>query len=192
MFFGALDDGFECPNCHKLSFAFQFARPAMVRDEATLELIHRLKYGRQVHLARPLGGLAFEAFADPRLEIALHGGWPLVPVPLHRGRLRHRHFNQAGEIARVLGEHTGLAVVDALERRKATETQTQLSRRQRMKNLQGAFALSRRGRKWLEGRPPGAVIVDDVLTTGATVNACAKVLRRAGLRRIVVVTVMRG
>lgn len=192
MFFGEIDDGFECPNCHKLSFAFQFARPAMVRDDPTLELIHRLKYGRQIHLAEPLGGLAFEAFADPRLEIALRGGWPLVPVPLHRRRLRHRYFNQAAEIARVLGKHTGLPVIEALRRNKATETQTQLSRKQRMKNLQGAFGLSGKGRNLLKGKPAGVVIVDDVLTTGATVNACAKVLRRAGLRRIVVVTVMRG
>jgi competence protein ComFC len=192
MFHGEIDDAFECPNCHKVRFAFQFARPAMVRDESTLELVHRLKYGRQIHLAEPLGNLAFEAFKDPRLAVARDGGWPLVPVPLHPRRLRDRHFNQAAEIARVVGRLAGLPVIEALRRVRETDTQTRLSRKQRMENLRGAFEVSRGGRKWLDGRPPGAVIVDDVLTTGSTVNACARVLRRAGLRRLVVVTVMRG
>jgi predicted amidophosphoribosyltransferase len=61
-----------------------------------------------------------------------------------------------------------------------------------MANLRGAFELSRSGRRWLDGRPKGAVLVDDVLTTGSTVNECARVLKRAGLRRVLVVTVMRG
>ena len=189
---GRIDATFECPNCHQLSFAFQFARPAMVRDDATLELIHRLKYGRQIHLAEALGGLASEAFRDPRLAPALAGGWPLVPVPLHRKRLRHRHFNQAAEIARVIGKLKGLPVIEALKRIRETDTQTQLSRKQRMANLRGAFQPTRIGLRWLASRPKGAVLVDDVLTTGSTVNECARVLKRAGLRRILVVTVMRG
>ena len=79
------------------------------RDDRTLELIHRLKYGREIHLAAELGRLARESFADPRLAPALDGSWPLVPVPLHRKRLRHRHFNQAAEIARVLAGAQRLA-----------------------------------------------------------------------------------
>lgn len=192
MFPGEIDGDFKCPNCDQLSFAFEFTRPAMVRDEATLDLIHRLKYRRQIHLAATLGSLACEAFADPRLAVALDGVWPLVPVPLHRRRMRHRHFNQAGEIARVVGMRMGLPVIDALKRTRETTTQTQLSRRQRMENLRGAFEVSRVGGKWLESKPPGAVLIDDVLTTGSTVNACARALRQAGLRRVVVVTVMRG
>jgi ComF family protein len=189
---GKIDGPFDCPNCHTLSFAFQFARPALIRDDATLDLIHRLKYGRQIHLAGALGWLASEAFQDPRLATALRGGWPLIPVPLHGKRLRHRHFNQAAEIARVIGRHTGLPLIEALKRIRPTDTQTQLSRKQRMANLRGAFELSRSGRRWLDGRPKGAVLVDDVLTTGSTVNECARVLKRAGLRRVLVVTVMRG
>lgn len=192
MFPGEIDGPFECPNCHKVSFAFQFARPALARDDVTLDLIHRLKYQREIHLAECLGTMAWEAFSDPRLGLPLQRRWPLVPVPLHPRRLRQRHFNQAAEIARVLGRESGLPVVDALRRVRETATQTLLSRRERMENLRGAFEINRRGRKWLETRPPGAVIVDDVLTTGSTVNACARVLRKAGLRRLVVVTVMRG
>ena len=192
MFQGQIDGPFACPNCSDLAFAFEFARPAMVRDERTLDLIHRLKYGREIHLAGELGRLAGEAFDDPRLARALAGSWPLVPVPLHRKRLRHRHFNQAEEISRALAEQTGLPVLKALRRTRQTETQTLLSRKQRMENLRGAFVITRHGRRWSQASPDGAVLIDDVLTTGSTVNECAKTLRRAGFRKVLVVTVMRG
>ena len=189
---GRIDGPFECPNCGKLKFSFEFARPAMVRDERTLDMIHRLKYGRELHLARDLGRLAAESFADPRLDEALVGKWPLVPVPLHRRRLQHRHFNQAREIARELALHVGLPVVDALERTRDTGHQTSLTRAQRLENLRGAFVLSRNGQLQIEKSPAGAILVDDVLTTGSTVDECAKTLRRAGFQKILVVTVMRG
>lgn len=189
---GKIDGPFECPNCSGISFAFEFARPAMLRDDRTLDLIHRLKYKRHIHLADTLAGLAARAFCDPRLERALAESWPLVPVPLHRKRLRHRYFNQAAEIARGLSARTGLPVLQALRRIRSTDTQTRLGRKQRMENLRGAFEPTRHGLRWLESGPQGAVIVDDVLTTGSTVNECAKVLRQAGFHRVQVVTVMRG
>lgn len=192
MFEGVIDGPFACPNCSHLKFAFDFARPAMLRDERTLDLIHRFKYGRTIHLAGELGSLTSEAFTDPRLAPALDGGWPLIPVPLHRKRLRERHFNQAAEIARVLSSHTGLNVLHALNRIRPTETQTHLNRKQRLENLRGAFSVTRHGRRWLESSTAGAVLVDDVLTTGSTVHECATTLRRAGFREIFVVTVMRG
>jgi ComF family protein len=192
MFDGKIERSFACPNCKNLSFSFEFARPAMVRDDRTLDLIHRLKYNREIHLAAELGRLASESFADPRLAPALEDGWPLVPVPLHRRRQQWRHFNQAEEIARALSLHTGLPMLHALRRTRRTDTQTQLSRKQRMENLRGAFALTRLGRRWLASKNVGAVLVDDVFTTGSTVHECAKVLRKAGFRRVVVVTVMRG
>lgn len=192
MFQGKIDGPFDCPNCSKLTFAFDFARPAMLRDERTLHMIHRLKYAREIHLARDLGRLAHEAFADPRLALALAESWPLVPVPLHRKRLRHRHFNQAEEISLALARHTGSPVLHALRRSRKTETQTRLTRKQRMANLRGAFEITRKGEQWIESAPGGAVLVDDVLTTGSTVNECARILRKAGFRKICVVTVMRG
>ena len=164
----------------------------MVRDERTLDMIHRLKYGRELHLAKDLGRLAAESFADPRLAEALAENWPLVPVPLHHKRFQHRHFNQAQEISRELAIHTRLPVVDALKRTRATEHQTALTRAQRLENLRGAFVLSRAGHRQIENPPAGAILVDDVLTTGSTVDECAKTLRRAGFQQILVVTVMRG
>jgi len=189
---GIIDRPFSCPNCQDLKFAFDFARPALLKDDRTLELVHRLKYSREIHLAGELGRLAGEAFGDPRLAPALAGSWPLVPVPLHRSRARHRHFNQAAEISRQLSRHTGLPVVHALRRTRSTDTQTLLSRHQRMENLRGAFAITRRGRRRIDAAPGGAVLVDDVLTTGSTVHECANTLRRAGFKQVCVVTVMRG
>jgi competence protein ComFC len=189
---GQIDDPFDCPNCHTLKFAFEFARPATVRDERTLDMIHRLKYTRELHLAKELGHLAVESFADPRLAPALAGNWPLVPVPLHRLRFQHRHFNQAEEISRTISSHLGLPVLKALKRTRATGHQTARTRAQRLENLRGAFEITRAGRRHIARLPDGAILVDDVLTTGATVDECAKTLRRAGFRRIFVVTVMRG
>lgn len=191
-FQGQIDGAFSCPNCRDLKFSFDFARPATSRDSRTLDMIHGLKYQRQIHLARDLGRLASGAFDDPRLAPALAGKWPLIPVPLHRKRFRDRHFNQAEEISRELSRITGLPVLKALRRIRSTEHQTALTRAQRLENLRGAFSVTRAGQKHISHSPVGAVLVDDVFTTGSTVNECAKTLRRAGMREIVVVTVMRG
>ena len=191
-FQGEIDVHFNCPNCSKLKLSFDFARPATVRDDRTLDMIHRLKYGRELHLAADLGRLAAEAFLDPRLAPALAENWPLIPVPLHRKRLQHRHFNQAAEISRFLSRHTGLPVLHALRRTRSTQQQVALTRAQRLENLRGAFTISRKGLQWIAENPAGAVLVDDVLTTGSTVDECAKTLRRAGFQTVSVVTVMRG
>ncbi len=188
-FQGSIEGEFDCPNCSHLKFHFEFARPAMVRDDRTLEMIHRLKYARELHLAKDLGRLAAEAFSDPRLAPALEEKWPLVPVPLHRRRFQHRNFNQAAEIARELSFLTGLPVLHGLERIRATEHQTALTRAQRLENLRGAFRISRTG---LKEKPHGVILIDDVLTTGSTVDECAKTLRKAGIPRVCIVTVMRG
>ncbi|KAB2642736.1 MAG: ComF family protein [Verrucomicrobia bacterium] len=193
-FHGHIEGPFQCPNCGELDFAFGFARPVMLRDERTRLLIHQLKYGRAIHLASELGRLAAEAFDDERLGPALQANWPLVPVPLHRARLQHRNFNQATEIARVVAKHTALPVLAALKRIRRTDTQALLGRRARLNNLRGAFALTSAGRRHLANPASGtgAILIDDVLTTGSTVEACAATLRRAGFKCVLVVTVMRG
>lgn len=191
-FDGRIDGEFTCPNCSGVRFSFEFARPALVRDDRTLDLIHRLKYQHEPHLAGALGTIAREAFDDPRFAPALAGRWPLVPVPLHRTRMRERHYNQAEEIAFALSPLVGLPVMPLLRRSRGTDTQTALGRRQRMENLKGAFAPTRLGRKRAKENPQGVVLVDDVLTTGSTMHECAKTLRKAGFRRVLAVTVMRG
>ena len=192
-FEGQIDSAATCPRCLEEQPAYDFARPALKRSKEALELIHRFKYLREIHLAADLGRIASEAFEDKRLTDALRDGWPLVPVPLHQSRQRKRHFNQAAELARAIGRERGLPVPPLLKRIRFTGSQTKLTREQRRKNLSGAFELTKRGRRWLEQHEPmGVVLVDDVLTTGATVEACAKVLHQAGVDQVAVVTVMRG
>jgi ComF family protein len=127
-----------------------------------------------------------EGFRDPRL----HGQMPsaLVPVPLHPARQREREFNQAEVLASLAGARLGVPVDDCLERTRYTLTQTHFHRDERFENLEGAFAL-RRGAE-VTGRD--LVLVDDVLTTGSTADACARVLREAGASSVVVITVARG
>lgn len=192
-FEGRIDGSFQCPNCRGEKFAFEFARPALPNHPDLLAMIHDLKYRRRIELGHELGRLALRAFDDdPRLEEAVAGKWPLVPVPLHRSRELWRYFNQAEEIARPLARWMGLPLCRALLRTRSTGSQTRLSRAQRLQNLRGAFSLSRHGEKLAAARPEGAVVVDDVFTTGATTDECARVLRKAGIQKVVVVTVMRG
>jgi ComF family protein len=112
----------------------------------------------------------------------------LVPVPLHPTRQREREFNQAEVLASLAGARLGVPVDDCLERTRYTLTQTHFHRDERFENLEGAFAL-RRGAE-VTGRD--LVLVDDVLTTGSTADACARVLREAGASSVVVITVARG
>lgn len=191
-FFGLLDGGIECPNCHGRKLGFKFARPVLRRCEESMELVHRLKYGRRAYLAGELGRIAAEALEDPRFARARAEGWPIVPVPLHRLRLYHRQFNQAAEIARGMARLSGLPVCDALRRVRATSTQTALHRKQRFENLKGAFELTRAGRRLAATRPPGVILLDDVLTTGSTLGTCARVLRKGGCRMVAAVAVVRG
>lgn len=137
-------------------------------------------------LARPLGGLMRAAGAD-----LLRDADCVVPVPLHPWRRLSRGFNQADYLARQLG----LPVVPALWRSRATAPQTGLPAAARRRNVQNAFTLSpllsRASReRWVADRT--VVLVDDVRTTGATLNACAAVLMRAGAREIRALTVARA
>lgn len=192
MFEGNINSDFFCPNCRDLTYAFRFARPVLWNSDNARSLIHGLKYERNLYLARDLARIASEAFEDPRLTIAREQRWTLVPVPLHWKREQDRHYNQSHEIARHLGVLLGLPVVQALKRSRATPTQTHLTRKQRLQNLSGSIELSQAGKRLLPAETKGIVLIDDVFTTGATVQECARVLTRNQHENVVVVTVMRG
>ena len=147
-------------------------------DGPARRLVHRLKYGDRLELARALG--AWMARAGDGL---LSEGDLLVPVPLHRVRLARRRFNQSVLLARVVSKHCGLPLdLDVLERAKQTPPQVGLTRTQRGLNMQGAFRVAPERRLSIEGR--AVVLVDDVLTSGATANAAARALLRGGARRV--------
>lgn len=188
---------FRCANCADLDLAFDFAVGACRNEGLARELIHRFKYGKQHHLCRLLGGLLGQVFEEERLEASLESGerWTLVPVPLHRKRLRERGFNQAEELCRVLrrARPGAFDLSNALRRTRYTGRQAVLDREDRLTNLKDAFALagSRRIRAGIAGR--SVLLVDDVLTTGATASECARVLVEDGdAAKVVVITVVRG
>jgi ComF family protein len=191
-FDGRIDDTFDCPHCNNLQFSFEFARPVLRRDPRALDLVHRLKYQREIHLARSLGSLALEALDDPRFARAIAENWPLVPVPLHRSRARKRHFNQAHELARMIANLADLPLLPCLQRIRPTGTQTALGRKARQKNLKGAFRIRRHLFRPLPAPENGAILVDDVFTTGSTLHECATILRKAGCPSVIAITLLRG
>jgi ComF family protein len=152
-----------------------------------LDVIHRWKYSRAYWFEPFLTNLLLrEAVPALRAE----GRDLIVPMPLHRDKEAEREFNQAERLAGALGKATGLPVGRDLVRRvRATATQTKLSRRERAENMRGAFKAGA-GEKLARRRR--IVLVDDVLTTGATASACARILKRAGAADVCVWTVARG
>ena len=185
-FEGDITTRFECGNCRQIEFYFQSARAAVAARGMVLDVVHRYKYGRAVWFEPFLADLLIRQ-AAPALSPS---AWDvIVPVPLHPLKQREREFNQAERLAGQLGAATGIPVDSRLLKRiEPTRTQTLLTREERARNVARAFGL-RGGR---EVRKTRIVLIDDVFTTGATVNACAKILRRNGSGEICVWTVARG
>jgi len=151
-------------------------------DGVLRDVIHALKYEGRRSLAEPLARRI-----RSRCSAVLDGADIAVPVPLHPSRRRQRGFNQALDLSRRLG----IPVTQALRRVRPTITQTALSEEERRRNVSAAFAPSRR---WFARRPVAGrivVLVDDVSTTGATLNECALVLRALGAREVRAVTAAR-
>jgi competence protein ComFC len=183
---GEITTPFECANCRDQKLYFRFARSAARAAGTMLEVIHRYKYQRALWF-EPFLAEVFVQKAAP--ELALRKWDLIVPVPLFPTKEREREFNQAERLARCLGRATGIRMNEELLRRvEPTSTQTLLTREQRARNVRRAFSMSK-GQK-LAGQ--SVILVDDVLTTGATTSACARVLRKAGATDVCVWTVARG
>ena len=142
------------------------------------QLVYRLKYYDRMEIARPLGRWMARAGVELLEEADL-----LIPIPLHRVRLAHRRFNQSMALAATISQSCGVPVeAFALERARRSPPQVGLSRIQRAANVQGAFKVPQDRRHLVEGRR--IVLIDDVLTSGATSNAAARVLLRAGAAQV--------
>jgi ComF family protein len=183
---GDLDVGRRCGPCRSRPPGYAYARAAAPFGEVLREALHAFKFGGKRAVVRPLGDLLAEAGA----------AWPpargadlLVPVPLHPDRQRQRGFNQAALLTERLGRLWGVALAaHALVRTAPTPAQTGLSGEDRRRNVRGAFAVPRPAT--VAGR--SVLLVDDVLTTGATADACARALRGAGAAEVGVLTVARA
>jgi ComF family protein len=170
-----------CPQCSRRASPLARSRAIGAYDGSLRAILHAFKYEGCRSLSHGLGARLRASAADVLEEVDR-----AVPVPLHRSRRRERGFNQARELAARLG----VPVVDALRRTRATPSQTDLPAEARHENMRNAFALRRwYARPQLEGLR--IVLVDDVSTTGATLEACAAVLRAAGAADVSAVTAAR-
>jgi ComF family protein len=175
-----------CPSCRGEALHFDFAVSVMRSQGLVRDLIHRFKYGREFPLRRVLGDWLVEAFADERLAATVEPR--LVSVPLHAVRQRERKFNQSEALAEWVSRRVGIPLERPLVRRRHTITQTHFDRKQRMRNLRAAFAL----RHNADVKDKTFLLVDDVLTTGSTLDECARVLLEGGARSVRAITVARG
>jgi ComF family protein len=179
------DIGSRCAACLAKPRAFDAARAACLYDENCRGPILKLKHADRLDLA-PLFARWLSRSAHRLLEEAD----AIVPVPLHPSRLLSRRYNQAAEIARPLSRLSGVAYLpDALVRRRATETQGGKSGSGRRRNVAGAFEAPRARAHQVAGKR--ILLIDDVMTTGATAEGCARALKAAGAVRVDVAVVAR-
>ncbi len=181
----AVEGDIRCAACHADPPPYDRARAAVTYDEGSRGLVLGFKHGDRLHAAPAFGAWTARAGAE-----LLNDADIVTPVPLHRLRLIRRRYNQAALIAAHAARLAGVThLPDLLERHRATPSQGELGAAARQRNVAGAFRLNPRHAERVKGSR--IVLVDDVLTTGATVGACARVLRRGGAARIDVLTLAR-
>ncbi len=172
-----------CPRCQRAALQIDGARSVAFFDGPVREAIHRLKYSNVRDLAVPLGEMMVSYWQDVRLPAEV-----IVPVPLHTRRLRERGYNQAALLARELGRGVGLPVLeDALVRVRETSPQVDLNAEERKENVRGAFHCPAD-----QLADKDVLLIDDVYTTGATLEACSLALRQRGVRTVWALTLARA
>jgi competence protein ComFC len=185
-FSGTISGPFTCANCSHRRLYFE-AAVAVYRSRGIIRrVVHNFKYGHQMHLRHLVGRWLCAALDDDRLRRRQFD--VIVPVPLHSARERERGFNQATLLAELLAERMSVLIKPVLERVRYTTTQTAFDRSERMENLRGAFRLRRK----MDVRGLRVLLIDDVLTTGATLSECARVLKKAGAVSIHAATAARA
>ena len=172
-----------CRACAEHPLALSHLRSVFRYEGEVRRLVHAFKFGGQSSLSQPLGGLLIEAYLSHGLEFDM-----IVPVPLTGARRRTRGYNQASLLARELGRAVDVPVVDALSRRRFAGAQvSSATAEERRRNVGGAFAVARA--EAVSGRH--VLLIDDVATTGATLDACARELLSAGAASVSGLTVAR-
>lgn len=174
-----LDEEGRCGLCRRGARGFDAAYSFGFYEDELRKLIQLFKYGRVPTLAKPLGRLLRSALPrEQSFDV-------IVPMPLHWRKRWQRGFNQAALLAREIGRRTHTPVRNAMRRVRNTESQAGLTSAKRRENVSGAF----RSRGPLEGR---VLLIDDVMTTGATAASCARALKRAGASHVTLLTLARA
>jgi ComF family protein len=182
----ALDEQGRCALCRRGALGFDAAYSFGFYENELRKLIQLFKYGRVPTLSAPLGRLLARALPrEQNFDV-------IVPMPLHWRKRWQRGFNQSELLAREIGRRTHVPLRHALRRIKNTPSQAGLTSAKRRRNVSGAFQASRRAknRGWLDGR--SVLLIDDVMTTGATAASCARALKRAGARHVTLLTLARA
>ena len=194
MFKGKEGDDHVCGDCLTSPGKFRLARAPVVYDKVFMNIIHRFKYSGKVQLSKPLGALLLAAFCRnwDTADIDL-----VIPVPLHNGRFKKRGFNQSfllvqnwkkmAPALKIELSHVQIEK-DVLVRIRPTVPQIGLGRKERLANIENAFGV--RGPEKIEGKR--ILLIDDVYTTGATADECARVLLNDGAEYVDVLTVARS
>jgi ComF family protein len=179
-------DDHPCSSCLKNPPPFHAARAALVHEGPGRDLIHAFKYNGRTHLRRPLGLLVVERLTE---FVAQKQPNLIVPVPLHVKRLRNRGFNQALLVGELLAEEWRIPLCrQGLRRVRWTEPQISLAAGLRRENVRDAFVVP--DVSLVSGRR--VLLVDDVFTTGSTVEECSRTLLRAGAEAVLVITISRA
>ena len=194
MFKSRESDDHVCGECARQPKKFQVARASGVYTPGFIEIVHQFKYKGKIQLAKPLGALLYTDFLHYWKNDAID---LILPVPLHKKRFRQRGFNQAyllvndwdnSSRARSLRPRRAAVETNVLVRSKKTAPQTGLNRADRLQNIKNAFKVPRPDIV----KNKRVLLVDDVYTTGATVNECAQVLVKSGAKRVDVLTLARA
>ncbi len=166
-----------CLGCQNKQFYFERVWTVNRYMGIIRQLIHLFKYHRQQYLTRILGKLMVDFI---KVNLNYQTVDVLVPVPLHIHKLRQREFNQSNLLAKEINQQISIPIDNSLIRIKRTSSQTGLSEQERFRNIAGAFKI----KKGKEIAQKSVLLVDDVLTSGATANECARVLKQGGAKRV--------
>jgi len=175
-----------CANCREKKYSFEFARSVGIYSDVLRKCIHLFKYYGEKKLAKPLGKLLIDYLSKNKefgRDIDL-----IIPVPLHQNNYKKRGFNQSALLSKVIGDYFSIPVgEDILIKKKFTPFQVNLSKKEREKNILRAFSVE----KPEEIKEKNVLILDDVFTSGSTVEECAKELKKAQAKKIFVLTLAR-
>jgi ComF family protein len=173
-----------CPDCKTGIFYYDRAYSCFTYSGMGKEMIYKLKYEGKIQLSRVIAGLMEERLSNERLAIDA-----IVPVPIHENKLKARGFNQSYIISRELGDRLGKPAIDCLVRTRETKEQYNLDRVQRCLNIVDAFSV---GLMYNIDKYKNILLIDDIYTTGSTVNECSRILKNSGVGHIYVITAATG